>query len=57
MIPLFFSVRVDKMYNMLKEQTEVIKELNQMYQVKEDGDKEEKKEEQTKTPRLQLFGF
>ncbi|XP_068726083.1 transient receptor potential cation channel subfamily A member 1-like [Montipora capricornis] len=49
--------RVDKMYNMLKEQTEVIKELNQMYQVKEDGDKEEKKEEQTKTPRLQLFGF
>lgn len=33
------------MYNMLKEQTEVIKELNQMYQVNKEEKKEEKKEE------------
>lgn len=37
--------RVEKMYNMLKEQTEVIKELNQMYQVNKEEKKEEKKEE------------
>jgi len=48
--------RVDKMYDMLKEQTEMIKELNQLNRVKNSEPMEEKKDE-FKLPKLQLFGF
>ena len=50
------SVRVDKMYDMLREQTEMIKEMNQLIRVKNSEPKEEKKDE-FKLPKLQLFGF
>ena len=44
------------MYDMLKEQTDLIKELNQLKRMNEQKENEEKKEE-SKLPGLQLFGF
>ena len=43
------------MYEMVKDQTDIIKELNQIHRVKQDS-KEEKKEE-SKMPGFKMFGF
>ena len=46
------------MYDMLKEQTDLIKELNNLHRAKEEKKKEEEeKKEESKLPGLQLFGF
>lgn len=50
-----YSVRVDKMYDLLREQTDMLKELNQLCRAKEEKQKEEKKESEFKLPGMQMF--
>ncbi|XP_073259061.1 transient receptor potential cation channel subfamily A member 1-like [Porites lutea] len=47
--------RVDKMYDLLREQTDMLKELNQLCRAKEEKQKEEKKESEFKLPGMQMF--
>lgn len=50
-----FDIRVEKMYEMVKDHTDIIKELNQISRLKQKS-KEEKKEE-SKLPGFKMFGF
>ena len=50
-----FDIRVEKMYEMVKDQTDIIKELNQISRLKQKR-KEEKKEE-SKLSGFKMFGF
>ena len=50
-----YFVRVDKMYDLLREQTDILKEINQLCRAKEEKPKEEKKESEFKLPGMQMF--
>lgn len=51
-----FSFRADKLYDMLKEQAELLKELNQLTRAEGVSSRDGKSEEE-KNKKLGLFGF
>lgn len=52
----FFSFRADKMYNMLRDQAELLKELNQLTRVEGVSSRDGKNGEEKKQ-KSGLFGF
>lgn len=56
MYELFFSFRADKMYNMLRDQAELLKELNQLTRVEGVSSRDGKNGEE-KNQKAGLFRF